>query len=173
MYKEIQCGGAAKTYMTNGLFTHGEIFAYLLINFRKPLLIYDFANAPLWISLYVRKIWFSFLSVYGFRNSRIKVGHDDDLSNLFERINPPLGEGGEEGGRNDTKIRQAWPACDCGVSDTALTSLSICAYVCPPPGPDEQAYRPLCLWPGMGHSQSALFRNGFVMHCIFSLYLLF
>ncbi len=32
---------------------------------RRPLLIYDFATAPLWISLYMRKIWFSFLSVYG------------------------------------------------------------------------------------------------------------
>ncbi len=30
---------------------------------RKPFLIYDFATAPLWISLYTRKIWFSFLSV--------------------------------------------------------------------------------------------------------------
>ncbi len=26
-------------------------------------IIYDFATAPLWISLYMRKIWFSFLSV--------------------------------------------------------------------------------------------------------------
>ncbi len=31
---------------------------------RKPFLIYDFATAPLWISLYMRKIWFSFLSVH-------------------------------------------------------------------------------------------------------------
>ncbi len=30
---------------------------------RKPFLIYDFATDPLWISLYMRKIWFSFLSV--------------------------------------------------------------------------------------------------------------
>ncbi len=30
---------------------------------RKPFLIYDFATAPLWISLHMRKIWFSFLSV--------------------------------------------------------------------------------------------------------------
>ncbi len=30
---------------------------------RKLLLIYDFAAAPLWISLYMRKIWFSFSSV--------------------------------------------------------------------------------------------------------------
>ncbi len=28
---------------------------------RRPLVIYDFATAPFWISLYMRKIWFSFL----------------------------------------------------------------------------------------------------------------
>ncbi len=27
---------------------------------RRPLVIYDFATAPLWISLYMRKLWFSF-----------------------------------------------------------------------------------------------------------------
>jgi hypothetical protein len=31
---------------------------------RKPFLIYDFATAPLWISFYMRKIRFSFLSVH-------------------------------------------------------------------------------------------------------------
>ncbi len=31
---------------------------------RRPLVIYDFATAPFWISLYMRKIWFSFLSVH-------------------------------------------------------------------------------------------------------------
>ncbi len=31
---------------------------------RKPFLIYDFATAPLLISLYMRKIWFYFLSVH-------------------------------------------------------------------------------------------------------------
>jgi hypothetical protein len=31
---------------------------------RKPFLIYDFATAPLLVSLYMRKILFSFLSVY-------------------------------------------------------------------------------------------------------------
>ncbi len=30
---------------------------------RRPLVIYDFATAQFWISLYMRKIWFSFLSV--------------------------------------------------------------------------------------------------------------
>ncbi len=45
----------AKSYMTNGLLIYGEISAHFLI--------YDFATAPLWISLYMRKIWFSFLIV--------------------------------------------------------------------------------------------------------------
>ncbi len=31
---------------------------------RKLFLIHDFATAPLWISLYMRKIWIYFLSVY-------------------------------------------------------------------------------------------------------------
>ncbi len=31
---------------------------------RKPFLIYDIAIAPLWISLYMRNFWFSFLSVH-------------------------------------------------------------------------------------------------------------
>jgi hypothetical protein len=30
---------------------------------RKPFFIYDFATAPFWISLYMRKIFFSLLSV--------------------------------------------------------------------------------------------------------------
>ncbi len=29
----------------------------------RPLVIYDFATAPFWISLHIRKIWFSFLIV--------------------------------------------------------------------------------------------------------------
>jgi hypothetical protein len=39
---------------------------YLCISqyINKPFLIYDFATAPLWISLYMRKIRFYFLSVY-------------------------------------------------------------------------------------------------------------
>ncbi len=37
-----------------------RIYSYI----RKPFLIYDFATTPFWISLYTRKIVFSFLSVY-------------------------------------------------------------------------------------------------------------
>ncbi len=65
MYKEIQNGAIAKSYMTNGLLIqymgkYLRIYSYI----RKPFLIYDFATAPFWISLHMRKIWFSFLSVY-------------------------------------------------------------------------------------------------------------
>ncbi len=42
---------------------------------RAPLLIYDFATAPVWISLYLRKILFSFLSV----NNRKKWVYVRDL----------------------------------------------------------------------------------------------
>jgi len=31
IYKEIQSGAVAKSYMTNGLLIYGEIFAYFLI----------------------------------------------------------------------------------------------------------------------------------------------
>ncbi len=43
-----------------------NIRKYLSISsyIRNPFLIYDFATTPLWISLYMRKIWFTFLSVY-------------------------------------------------------------------------------------------------------------
>ncbi len=62
IHKDIQNGAVAKSYMTNGLLIFGK---YLRISsyIRKLFLIYDFATSPLWISLYMRKIWFSFLSV--------------------------------------------------------------------------------------------------------------
>jgi hypothetical protein len=46
MYKEIQKGSDAKSYMTYGLLIYGEIFAHFL-NIRKPFLIYDFATDPI------------------------------------------------------------------------------------------------------------------------------
>ncbi len=64
IYKEIQNGVVAKSYEINGLLIYGDIFAHFLIYYRKPFLIYDIATAPLWISLYMRKILFSLLSVY-------------------------------------------------------------------------------------------------------------
>ncbi len=59
----IQNGAVTKSYMTTASSYIGKnllISSYI----RKPFLIYDFATAPLWISLYMRKILFSFLSVW-------------------------------------------------------------------------------------------------------------
>ncbi len=42
---------------------YGEIFAHFLIYQEALPYAYDFATAPLWTSLYMRKIWFSFSSV--------------------------------------------------------------------------------------------------------------
>jgi hypothetical protein len=57
IYKEIQSGAVAKSYMRKGFLIYEEMrkyFPYL----RRPLVIYpyDFATAPFWISLYMRKI---------------------------------------------------------------------------------------------------------------------
>ncbi len=40
-----------------------EVRKYLVI-YEEAVGIFDFATAPFWISLYIRKIYFSFLSVY-------------------------------------------------------------------------------------------------------------
>jgi len=57
MYKEIQNGAVAKSYMTNGLLINEEIFVHFLTQYmRKPFLIYDFPTASLYISLCMRKI---------------------------------------------------------------------------------------------------------------------
>jgi hypothetical protein len=52
--------------MRKGWTASSNMTKYLRISsyIRKPFLIYDFATAPLWISLYIRKIWFSFSSVW-------------------------------------------------------------------------------------------------------------
>ncbi len=51
-------GAVAKSYLWKG-------FKYMrkCTNMRRPLVTYDFATAPFWISLHMRKILFSFLSV--------------------------------------------------------------------------------------------------------------
>ncbi len=46
IYREIQNGAVAKSYMANGLLKYGEIYAHFLIySIRKPFLIDDFATA--------------------------------------------------------------------------------------------------------------------------------
>jgi hypothetical protein len=61
IYKKIQMGAVAKTYMRKGFLIQymrkcKNIYPYM----RRPLVINDFATAPFWISLYMRKILFSF-----------------------------------------------------------------------------------------------------------------
>jgi hypothetical protein len=65
IYKEIHMGSVAKSYMRQGFLIHEEMRKYLVIYIRRSLVIYDFATDPVWISLYKRKILFSFLSVHG------------------------------------------------------------------------------------------------------------
>ncbi len=90
VYREIQSGAVAKSYIRKGFLIYEEMRKYFSIYeetvshvyIRKGFLIYeemrkyfsiyeetvshvyDFSTAPFWISLYMRKIWFSFLSVY-------------------------------------------------------------------------------------------------------------
>jgi hypothetical protein len=64
IYKEIQSGAVTKSYMRKGFLIHMRKCANISPYMRMPLVIYDFATAPFWISLYMRKIVFSFLSVY-------------------------------------------------------------------------------------------------------------
>jgi hypothetical protein len=50
--------------MRKGFLIREEMCKYLTIQYmRRPLVIYDFTTAPIWISLYKRKMLFSFLSV--------------------------------------------------------------------------------------------------------------
>ncbi len=60
-------GLTATSYMTKYL----RISSYI----RKHFLIYDFATAPLYISLYMRKILLSFLSVYCKVGTIIQIKH--------------------------------------------------------------------------------------------------
>jgi hypothetical protein len=50
IYKEIQMGSLAKSYMRKGFIIYEEMRKYLVI-YERPLVIYDFATAPFWISL--------------------------------------------------------------------------------------------------------------------------
>ncbi len=49
IYREIQMGAVAKSYMRKGFPIYEEMRKYLA---RRPLFIYDFTTVPLWISLY-------------------------------------------------------------------------------------------------------------------------
>jgi hypothetical protein len=47
IYKEIQSGAVAKSYMTNGLLIYTGKYLRISSYIRKPFLIYYFATAPL------------------------------------------------------------------------------------------------------------------------------
>jgi hypothetical protein len=61
IYKEIQNGAVAKSYMRKGFLIYKEMRKCLLILYlRRPLFIYDFAIAPFRISLYEENMIFFF-----------------------------------------------------------------------------------------------------------------
>ncbi len=95
--------------MTDGLLIYGEklrISSYI----RKHFLLYDFAPDPIWMSLYMRKVLFSFLSVYIFlgftwKNSIVDLVWDGDDGAALRRLlccedhDPVAGGEGGDGGR--------------------------------------------------------------------------
>jgi hypothetical protein len=60
IYKEIKNGAVAKSYMIHDLLIYMGKYLRIFSYIRKPFLIYNFANAPLSISLYMMKIRFFF-----------------------------------------------------------------------------------------------------------------
>jgi hypothetical protein len=47
VYKEIQSGAVAQSYLKKGFLIYEEMFKYFPIYYmRRPLVIYDFATAP-------------------------------------------------------------------------------------------------------------------------------
>jgi hypothetical protein len=73
-------GAVAKSYMRKRFLICEEMRKYLAI-YEEALVIYDLATAPCWISFYMRKILFSFLSVFGTTtyameiHVRVPLGH--------------------------------------------------------------------------------------------------
>ncbi len=63
MYKGIQMGVVAKSYMRKGFLIYEEMRKYLTI-YEEAVSHIWLATDPFWISLYMRKIWFPFLLVY-------------------------------------------------------------------------------------------------------------
>ncbi len=69
--KKIQFSSYIRKFIMEQLQSHIWLTAFsytskylrVSIYIRKPILINDFVTAPFWISLYMRKIWYSLLSV--------------------------------------------------------------------------------------------------------------
>jgi hypothetical protein len=47
IYKEMQKGAVAKSYMTNGFLIHMTKYLHIFLIYEEALLIYDFATAPI------------------------------------------------------------------------------------------------------------------------------
>ncbi len=68
-------GPVAKSYMRKGFLIYeknGQIFNHTM---RRPLVIYDFETDLFWISLYLRKIFYSFLSVHSAEYWKTRPAH--------------------------------------------------------------------------------------------------
>ncbi len=63
IHKETQSGAVAKSYMRKGFLIYEEMRKYFPI-YEEAVSHIWVCTAPFWIFLYMRNIWFSFLSVY-------------------------------------------------------------------------------------------------------------
>jgi hypothetical protein len=89
IYKEIQKGSVAKSINWQPLHIWLNICAFPHICIRKPFLIYDFAPDPIWVSLYLSKILFSFYQCNSKHCSleNVLIGlYNVHLSLLFQRV---------------------------------------------------------------------------------------
>ncbi len=69
-------GAVAKSYMRKGFLVYEEMRKYLVIYKEAVIVLYDFATAPFWISLY-RKFCFLFYQC------KVEVGTSAILKNLY------------------------------------------------------------------------------------------
>ncbi len=85
-YKEIQTRSVAKSYMTITAASYMRKYLRISSYVRKPYLIHDFATAP--HSLYMRKILFTFLSVWHMMNKIIHTFFDQTARahNYYYRV---------------------------------------------------------------------------------------
>ncbi len=86
------------------------IVKYLRISsyIRKPILIYEFTTDTIWISVYMRKVPFSFLSVY---STNFK-------SKLYSTLSKGCQNQGRILGRNWNKSLKSFPLCYSQVTST-------------------------------------------------------
>ncbi len=87
IYEEIQSGAVVKSYMREGFLIYEEMRKYFPIYMRRSLVIYEFATAPFWISLYMRKICFLFYQCTPGEKSPDMVPLPSVYCNRFGQIN--------------------------------------------------------------------------------------